>query len=95
MTTDVIDRSKETASRGKPSAAKAWPKAIESTSRIETNPQWLFADVVADRARPMPDRHALISDAETVSYRMLPRGSTNTRAGRFRPGSSPVTRSVW
>jgi fatty-acyl-CoA synthase len=56
MTTDVIDRSNETETHGKPSAAKAWLKAIELTSRIETNAQRLLADVVADRARQMPDR---------------------------------------
>jgi fatty-acyl-CoA synthase len=57
--------------RGKPSAAKSWLKAIELTSRIEANPQRLFADVVEEWAARQPDRPGLISDAETFSYRRL------------------------
>jgi fatty-acyl-CoA synthase len=57
--------------RGKPSAAKSWLKAIELTSRIEANPHRLFADVVEDWAERQPDRPALLSDAETLSYRAL------------------------
>jgi fatty-acyl-CoA synthase len=57
--------------RGKPSAAKSWLKAIELTSRIEADPCRLFADVVEDWAKRQPDHPALISDAETFSYRTL------------------------
>src|ERR1700739_4426751 len=57
--------------RGKPSAAKSWLKAIELTSRIEANPERLFADVVEDWAARQPERPGLISDAETFSYRTL------------------------
>src|SRR5260370_9754328 len=57
--------------RGKPSAAKSWLKAIELTSRIEANPQRLFADVVEDWAARQPDRPGLISDTEIFSYRTL------------------------
>ncbi len=72
MSTGVIDRSTETApAQRKPSAAKAWLKAIELTSRIEPNPQLLFADVAEDWARRQPDRPALISDAETFTYAAL------------------------
>jgi fatty-acyl-CoA synthase len=72
MNAGVIEHSTETLpGRGKPSAAKAWLKAIELTSRIETNPQALFADVVEDWAKRQPDRAALISDRETLSYRAL------------------------
>jgi fatty-acyl-CoA synthase len=71
MTTDVIDGSTGTAARGKPSVAKAWLKAIELTSRIETNPQRLFADLVEDWAHRRGDRPALISDAATFTYRAL------------------------
>jgi fatty-acyl-CoA synthase len=68
----VGERSSESKpARGKPSAAKAWLKAIELTSRIEANPKKLFADVVADWAERQPDRVALISDIETFSYRAL------------------------
>jgi fatty-acyl-CoA synthase len=57
--------------RGKPSAAKSWLKAIELTSRIETTPHRLFADVVEDWAGRQPDRPSLISDIETFSYATL------------------------
>src|ERR1700688_4389275 len=72
MNAGVIEYSSETPPvRGKPSAAKAWLKAIELTSRIEANPLALFADVVDDWAERQPDRPALISDLETFSYRAL------------------------
>ncbi|MGA7808195.1 long-chain-acyl-CoA synthetase [Bradyrhizobium sp.] len=58
-------------SAGKPSAAKAWLKAIELTSRIEANPRKLFADVVAEWAEQQPDHAALISECETFDYRAL------------------------
>jgi fatty-acyl-CoA synthase len=56
---------------GKPSAAKAWLKALELTARIEANPHRLFADIVEDWALRQPDRPALLSDAEMLSYRAL------------------------
>jgi fatty-acyl-CoA synthase len=71
-TTGVIERpTSSEPSRGKPSAAKRWLKAIELTSRIEADPQALFADVVEGWARRQPDRAALISESETFSYRTL------------------------
>jgi fatty-acyl-CoA synthase len=70
MTTGLVDRQSET-SRGKPSAAKAWLKAIELTSRIEADPHRLFADVVEDFAARQGDRPALVSDAESLNYRAL------------------------
>jgi fatty-acyl-CoA synthase len=70
--TGVIERpTSKVPSRGKPSAAKSWLKAIELTSRIEANPRALFADLVDDWAKRQPDRAALISEAETFSYRAL------------------------
>src|SRR5262245_45643720 len=72
MTTDLIDRSAQApVLRGKPSAAKTWLKAIELTSRIEVNPQRLFADIVEDWAARQGDRPALVSDRETYSYGAL------------------------
>ena len=68
--TGLVDRQSET-SRGKPSAAKAWLKAIELTSRIEADPHRLFADVVEDLAARQGDRPALVSDAESLNYRAL------------------------
>src|SRR6201994_967615 len=70
MTTGLIDRPTESPPR-KPSAAKTWLKAIELTSRIEAEPSRLFADVVADWAVRQPDRPALVSDVQTLSYRAL------------------------
>ncbi len=64
--------------RGKPSTAKSWLKAIERTSRIEANPRALFADLVEDWAARQPDRPALMSDRETLSYRDL-----NERINRY------------
>jgi len=72
MTPGLINRSTEApAPRGKPSAAKAWLKAIELTSRIEPNPQRLFADIVEEWAERQGDRPALVSDAATLTYRAL------------------------
>ncbi|SHH95787.1 long-chain-acyl-CoA synthetase [Bradyrhizobium erythrophlei] len=72
MNTDAIEQSADSLRpRAKPSAAKSWLKAIELTSRIEANPSRLFADVVEDWAARQPDRAALISQAETFSYRTL------------------------
>ncbi|MGA2057272.1 MAG: long-chain-acyl-CoA synthetase [Bradyrhizobium sp.] len=64
--------------RGKPSTAKSWLKAIERTSRIEANPRALFADLIEDWATRQPDRPALMSDRETLSYREL-----NGRINRY------------
>jgi fatty-acyl-CoA synthase len=72
MNTDVIEPSTiSRPQRGKPSAAKSWLKAIELTSRIEADPRRLFADVVEDWSKRQPDRAALVSDAETFSYKTL------------------------
>ncbi|MEA2910627.1 MAG: fatty-acyl-CoA synthase [Bradyrhizobium sp.] len=72
MSTGVIEQSTNgPLSRGKPSAAKSWLKAIELTSRIEAEPSRLFADVVEDWSRRQPDRPALISEAGTLNYRAL------------------------
>ncbi len=70
MNTGLIDRPTESPPR-KPSAAKTWLKAIERTSRIEAEPSRLFADVVEDWASRQPDRPALVSDAQTLTYREL------------------------
>ena len=66
------------ASPRKPSTAKSWLKAIERTSRIEGNPQALFADIVEDWAARQPDRPALLSDIESFTYRAL-----NDRINRY------------
>jgi fatty-acyl-CoA synthase len=71
MKTGVIERTQHPPGRGKPSAAKSWLKAIELTSRIEGEPSRLFADVVEDRAGQHPDRPALLSAAETLTYGAL------------------------
>jgi fatty-acyl-CoA synthase len=72
MNADVIEPSTiSRPPRGKPSAAKSWLKAIELTSRIEADPCRLFADVVEDWSKRQPDRAALVSNAETFSYKTL------------------------
>jgi fatty-acyl-CoA synthase len=72
MNTGLVDQPMKTpAPRAKPSAAKAWLKAIELTSRIEPNPERLFADIVDDWAARQGDRPALISDGESLGYRAL------------------------
>jgi fatty-acyl-CoA synthase len=69
---DLINQSKgDRKLPPKLSAAKSWLKAIDLTSRIEANPLRLFADVVERWSARDPDRPALISEAETFSYRML------------------------
>jgi len=79
MTTGLVDRSTKTpAPRKKPSAAKAWLKAIELTSRIEAAPRRLFADIVEEWAAREGDVPALLSEAETFTYRALA-----GRANRF------------
>src|SRR5450759_5894696 len=70
MNADVIEQT-SISPRGKPSAAKSWLKAIELTSRIEADPSRLFADLVEDWSDRQPDRPALISESETLSYRAL------------------------
>src|ERR1700760_1486704 len=72
MSADAIEMTQDNPPRqARPSAAKIWLKAIELTSRIETDPQRLFSDVVEDHAARQPDRPALLSDHETMSYGML------------------------
>ena len=73
MSAGVIELPPQTLPRqGKPSAAKSWLKAIELTSRIEANPDQLFADIVEDHAARQPGLHwALLSDTETFSYGVL------------------------
>ncbi|MBI5264844.1 MAG: long-chain-acyl-CoA synthetase [Bradyrhizobium sp.] len=73
MSTGIIDKTSQQAPARKPSAAKAWLKAIELTSRIEAQPGRLFADVVEDWAGQQSGRTALISDAETYDYGALAR----------------------
>src|SRR5665213_4311221 len=55
----------------RPSAAKSWLKAIELTSRIEAEPNKLFADIIEDHAARQPDRPGLLSETETFSYAAL------------------------
>ncbi|MBR0938557.1 AMP-binding protein [Bradyrhizobium jicamae] len=57
--------------RRKPSAAKAWLKAIEPTSRIDAEPRWPFADFVEDRARRQPQRLTLLANRRSFTYAEL------------------------
>ena len=84
MSADVIgDRATEQPAaapglRRKPSNAQIWLKAIERTSRIEANPNRLFADLIEEWAERQPARAALMSDRETLSYLEL-----NERINRY------------
>jgi fatty-acyl-CoA synthase len=72
MSAGVIELPEQTLpQQAKPSAAKSWLKAIELTSRIETDPTKLFADIIEDHAARHPDRPGLLSDIETFSYGAL------------------------
>ena len=71
MTIGLIDRPTSAPAQRKPSAAKAWLKAIELTSRIEADPRRLFADIVEGWAERHPDRPALMSNGEAFTYRAL------------------------
>ncbi len=55
------------------SSNKDWLRAIELTASIERQPSRLLADVVHDWADRQPDRTALLSDRETLSYGALSR----------------------
>jgi fatty-acyl-CoA synthase len=67
-------------SRRKPSANKAWLKAIELTSRVEAEPRRLPADVVQQWAETQPKRLALVSPGDSFSYEGLA-GRINQYAG--------------
>jgi fatty-acyl-CoA synthase len=71
MNEDVVEPSTGRTPRRKPSAAKAWLKAIELTARIEAEPRRLFADVVEDWAKRQPERLALLSGGQSFTYREL------------------------
>src|SRR3984885_16348247 len=82
MKADVISRetgggatqrapSSAKSSSAKSSSAKSWLKAIALTSRIESEPHRLFADVVEEWALSQPLRPALLSDGGSFTYREL------------------------
>jgi fatty-acyl-CoA synthase len=72
MNVNVFERMKSYGrADGKQSAAKSWLNAIELTSRIDSEPHRLFADIVEDWSKREPDRPSLISETETFSYRTL------------------------
>ncbi|MBR1269787.1 long-chain-acyl-CoA synthetase [Bradyrhizobium sp. AUGA SZCCT0222] len=69
MKAGAVQRATESGDpRRRPSATKAWLKAIELTSRIEAEPQRLFADVVEEWAKRQPERPALLSDRQSFTY---------------------------
>ncbi len=69
--TSVVAAAADLASSQRPSVAKSWLKAIEITARIERQPHRLLADVVADHAAAAPDRPAILSDHQSLSYAEL------------------------
>src|SRR5438132_4729796 len=59
--------------RRRSSANKDWLHAIELTASIDRQPSRLLADVVQEWADRQPDRIALLSDRETLTYGALAR----------------------
>ncbi|WP_024516081.1 long-chain-acyl-CoA synthetase [Bradyrhizobium sp. Tv2a-2] len=55
----------------RPSTARTWLKAIELTSRIEAEPDRLFADIVDEWAQRQPASPALLSHGESFDYGQL------------------------
>lgn len=55
----------------RPSSNKDWLRAIELTASIDRNPSRLLADVVHGWADKEPDRAALLSDRQTLTYGAL------------------------
>ena len=49
--------------QGKPSTAKIWLKAIERTSRIEANPNRLFAELIEEWAS-----HRIGAEKEEIAW---------------------------
>src|SRR5277367_6295227 len=56
---------------GGDSALDAWVRALEATAPIAKQPQRLLSDVIAGIAQTHGDRPALISERETLTYRVL------------------------
>src|SRR6185437_11711355 len=72
MNVDTVAAAAESRPKqARPSAAKSWLKAIERTSRIESEPKLLFADIVDGFAAQQPQHPALLSDVGTLSYAEL------------------------
>jgi fatty-acyl-CoA synthase len=72
MNVDTLDQATTgRPKQAKPSPAKSWLKAIERTSRIDADPQRLFADIIDSFAARQPEHPALLSDAMTLSYAEL------------------------
>ncbi len=53
------------------SASTAWSEAIAATAGIERDPQRVLYDVLAEVADASPDRAALLSDRETLTFSEL------------------------
>jgi fatty-acyl-CoA synthase len=53
------------------SAALIWTRALEATAGVRREPRRLFADVLAENARRWPDKPALLSEAEELSFSAL------------------------
>jgi fatty-acyl-CoA synthase len=72
--TEIISGDGDTVARQGPgtrSAAKAWLRALEMTAPIAHNPGRTFPVVVEELAQRFEDAPALISEAETLSFRAL------------------------
>ncbi len=54
-------------------ANRAWLRALEMTARLTKTPERLLSSVIDEWAESQPDRPALLSDAETLTYDALSR----------------------
>jgi len=71
MDVGTTDQRPKVAAPARASSNKDWLRAIELTASIDRQPSRLLADIVQAYANEHPDRVALISDHETLSYRAL------------------------
>jgi fatty-acyl-CoA synthase len=57
--------------QGKPSAARAWSRALELTAPIARNPDRILPTVIEELAEKFGDAPALLSNQECLTYRAL------------------------
>ena len=67
-TAEIQGATKRGAPRRRPSAAKTWLQAIALTARVDNQPNRLFADIVEEWSQRQPERAALLSDGQFLTY---------------------------
>jgi fatty-acyl-CoA synthase len=69
----MTERRVELSDRGKPSAAKAWSRALQLTAPIARHPERIFPTVIEELAAQYGETAALLSDRECLTYGALAR----------------------